>query len=338
MNQFESSDWTKLKNKSIIVVGGGFDGEKSISIKSAKNVFSIIKKYHQNVSFYELNNLYHFIDYLKNHSCDIIYNTLHGNFGEDGGIQSLLSQLNIKYTGENASTSALCFNKLYTKHLFKSYYQNKNQSELIFKTADFIELNMNEEKSLIRKKIINFGFPLFVKPLSGGSSVNVHLIESEKKLNSILPQLLNQSKEKLFIEKAIRGREITVGVFKNCNNNIQVLPITELKTKNQFYNYEAKYTKGLTQMLIPANLVESISKEIKVFAQSFFNLIHARECIRIDMIIEKQQTQSTNIVFLEANTSPGMTDTSDIPKMLEASKVSLNNFCYTNLIHSLELN
>lgn len=235
------------------------------------------------------------------------YNILHGTFGEDGSIQGLLDCLNIKYTGENTLVSSVCMNKVYTKRIWQS-------SKI--PTANFILLkdvfeNINNENN-------NLNFPLILKPISNGSSVGVYLIKTKKEFEEIIKKIEKISD--YFIEPYIKGKEITVGLMRK-DKGIFTFPILGINTKNEIYDYDAKYTAGKTELEVPAKIDKEIEKKVIEICSSAYNILGCEGLCRIDAIIDAKN----KIYLMEVNTQSGMTNTSDIPAMAKSINIKFED-------------
>lgn len=309
----------KFQNKKIAVLYGGISEEREVSLRSGKNVYKALtsfKEIKDNCILIDVKNHYELVEILKKEKVEYCYNILHGSFGEDGSIQGLLDCLNIKYTGENTLVSSVCMNKVYTKRIWQS-------SKV--PTADFILLKdfYNNENN----KIV---FPLISKPISNGSSVGVSLIKTKKEFEEAIKKI-----EKIsgyFIEPYIKGKEITVGLVRE-NNGIFTLPILGINTKNEIYDYDAKYTPGKTELEVPAKIDKKTEKKVIEVCSLAYEVLGCEGLCRIDAIID----ENNKVYLMEVNTQGGMTNTSDIPAMAKSVNIEFEdivlyvlNLCYKN--------
>ena len=226
----------------------------------------------------------------------------------------------IPYSGEGFLASALCFNKVKTKNILDAYFIKTPKYQGLQRPWEVD--NINEILSL--KQI---HFPVVLKPIASGSSLGIAMIKDKDHLRQKLKEL--KAKGQLihyYLEEKIKGREITVGLCLHQHQR-KMLPVVELRPKKEFYNFEAKYTPGMTDMVIPASLSKSLTIELRRIADKLFDIFEVRECVRIDFMIDEQEKP----YLLEINTSPGMTETSDIPKMLQKSGISLEHYLVENL-------
>src|SRR3989339_2255148 len=243
-----------LKKLKIAVLCGGRSRERDVSLRSGKRIYESLKGQGYNVISLDLTD--NLATDLKKNKIDLVYNTLHGKFGEDGSVQGLLELAGIPYTGSKVLASALAMNKLAAKRIFDAANIPPPRYLPIDREAD-----IREEAAKIRRI---FPFPLVIKPVSEGSSFGVTILKNCEELEEVLKKSLQEYKE-LFIEEFIKGKEITVGII-GTGKNIQSLPILELVPKNEFYDFEAKYTSGLTEFIVPARLPEPLYKQAQSIA------------------------------------------------------------------------
>ena len=308
----------KFQNKKIAVLYGGISEEREVSLRSGENVYKALtsfKEIKDNCILIDVKNHYELVEILKKEKVEYCYNILHGSFGEDGSIQGLLDCLNIKYTGENTLVSSVCMNKVYTKRIWQS-------SKV--PTADFILLKdiVNENNKIV--------FPLILKPISNGSSVGVSLIKTKKEFEEAIKKIEEISD--YFIEPYIKGKEITVGLVRE-NNGIFTLPILGINTKNEIYDYDAKYKPGKTELEVPAKIDKKTEKKVIEICSLAYEVLGCEGLCRIDAIID----ENNKVYLMEVNTQGGMTNTSDIPAMAKSVNIEFEdivlyvlNLCYKN--------
>lgn len=300
----------KFQNKKIAVLYGGISEEREVSLRSGQNIYDALTSFSElknNCILIDVKNHYELVEILKKEKIEYCYNILHGTFGEDGSIQGLLDCLNIKYTGENTLVSSVCMNKVYTKRI----WQSSN-----IPTADFILLKDIFEDIHKEKNKINF--PLILKPISNGSSVGVSLIKNKKEFDSAIKKIEKISD--YFIEPYIKGKEITVGLVRE-NKGIYTFPILGINTKNEIYDYDAKYTAGKTELEVPAKIEKDIEKKVIEICSSAYNILGCEGLCRIDAIID----ENDKIYLMEVNTQSGMTNTSDIPAMAKSVNIKFED-------------
>jgi len=279
--------------KKVLILSGGISKERLISLDTGYQVSKELKKNGYKVKISEPdNNLEKNLEIFKP---DVIFNALHGQFGEDGYIQTILDKFKIPYTHSGAIPSSIAMDKEISKKLF---VKNK------IKTPKFFTYSYELTKSNLIKKINKeLKFPVVVKPLNEGSSVNVY-ISGKRDLNKILYKL--QPYKKVLFEEFIAGREIQVAIMGD-----KKLGAIELKPKRKFYDYQAKYsTKAKTQHIIPVNLVKHKLNQILNIAHKAHKIIGCRGVTRSDFKFYKG-----DFYLLELNTQPGMTKLSLVPEI-----------------------
>ena len=286
------------KSHKIIVVAGGWSDEREISLLSGKNVYNCLKSNKYNVKFFNLkkNNIQKILQ-LKP---DIIFNSLHGEYGEDGGLNSLAQKNKINISHSGAITSALCFNK----RLLKKYLKK--------------ELNILSPNEIVEKNQIEY--PVILKPNWGGSSKGICYLNNTKKLKKKINNTQN------LIEEIVYGKELTVTVIEN-NKKIQALGVTEIEFSNKHYDYIAKYTKNKSFHFLPARISKLQYKFLMEISKEIFRVCNCKGIARIDYIMCNKNEQ---IFFLEMNTHPGLTKLSLAPEQANYKGIS-----YLNLLKKI---
>jgi D-alanine-D-alanine ligase len=290
----------QLKNKKIIVLCGWISREREVSLRSGKKIYSALLRKGYDVTLIDP-KMEGWEPVLRG---DIVFIALHGKPGEDGTIQGFLETFNVPYTGSGVLASSLAMNKLISKKMF------------IFSgipTPDYLSMDDFESiDDFISKSMEYIGLPAVVKPVSEGSSIGVSIVKDADSLAPVVKDTVNKF-DRVFIEKYIEGREITIGIIELDGKPV-ALPILELVPRNKFYDYEAKYTAGFTEFIIPARM----DKEKYTLAQELALKAHkALGCTgfsRVDLITDSND----NPYVLEVNTIPGMTELSDLPAMAKA--------------------
>ena len=274
----------------ILIVAGGWSDEREISLLSGKNVFACLKKNNFNVNFLDVkkNNIEQILQYQP----DIIFNSLHGEFGEDGGLNSFAEKNNIAITHSSAITSALCFNKRLLKKFLKS------------------KLNILSPKEV--EDINQIKFPLISKPNWGGSSKGIKFLNSKKELKK---KICNHQ---ILIEEIIYGKELTVTVIED-NNKIKSLGVTEIQFDNKHYDYSAKYKKNMSLHFLPARISKLQYKFLMKISKDIFRACNCKGIARLDYILN---TKNNKFFFLEMNTHPGLTKISLAPEQANYQKFS----------------
>ena len=277
--------------KKILILGGGYSKERLISIRSAKAIIKSINNIYKIKFCDPCHNL---LKTIKNFKPDVIFNALHGRFGEDGYIQSIIETLGLKYTHSGVISSMSAMDKEISKKIF---IRNK------ILTPKYIKLKNNN--NINYKKIKNYlNYPVVIKPINEGSSLDVYICNNKSLLSTKLKKMKNY--KEILIEKFIPGREIQVAIMGK-----KKLGAIELKPKRKFYDYKAKYNSNAkTRHIIPVNLSKKNYKKINQIAFKAHNLLNCRGITRSDFKFYKNK-----FYLLELNTQPGMTNLSLVPEI-----------------------
>ena len=292
--------------KKILILAGGFSKEREISLKTAKGVLNAIKKKYYARICEPNGNL---IKILRSFKPDVVFNALHGRYGEDGYIQSILESEKIKYTHSGVLSSSIAIDKEISKNIF---IKNNILTPKYFK----FRFNTFKKKSeLIKKVKSKLSFPVVIKPFNEGSSVEVYICSEKdffKNLNKLSPY------KEIMIEKYIPGREIQVAIMGN-----KKLGAIELVPKRKFYDYQAKYNaKSKTKHIIPVKINKKMINKVQNIALKAHNTIGCKGVTRSDFKFYKNK-----FYLLEINTQPGMTSLSLVPEIAK-----FNNISFLNLI------
>ncbi|HVN57078.1 MAG TPA: D-alanine--D-alanine ligase [Bacteroidales bacterium] len=320
--------------RNIAIVAGGDSSEFEVSVRSADGVKDALSKLYNtyvimirgtNWFWEDQKGRYFNID--KNNFTlkvgddiirfDAVFIAIHGKPGENGLLQGYFDMLGIKYTTCGVFSSALTFNKQATKAFLKEYGIAMAEAEMIKKGE---EINA---KAILHKT----GLPCFVKPNDSGSSVGVSKIKSESEFLPAVEKAFGES-DTVMIESFMEGREVACGVVKSKNRKL-VLPVTEIISKNEFFDYEAKYTPGRSEEVTPAKMDDKITEEIQRLSSVIYDLLDCRGIVRVDFIVVRNKP-----LFLEINTVPGMTEESLVPQQAKAAGISLTDF-YSMVIEDL---
>jgi D-alanine-D-alanine ligase len=309
--------------KTIAIVAGGDSSEFEVSVKSAVEVGKILSSKYiiylimiRGTNWYweDHKGRYHNID--KNDFSlvtdehrirfDGVFIAIHGTPGENGLLQGYFDMMNIPYTSCGAFCSALTFNKQACKLFLKEYK---------IPMADAILIRKGDNLDLV-KISTQIGLPCFVKPNDSGSSFGVTKVKQKEELLSAIEIAFRESNEVL-IETFMNGREVACGVVKTKNKAF-VFPVTEIISKNEFFDYEAKYTPGKSQEVTPADMQTAVTNEIQRLSLLIYDLLGCNGIVRVDFIVAGEKP-----FFLEINTVPGMTKESLVPKQAEAAGIAL---------------
>ena len=320
--------------KTIALLTGGTTGEWVVSVKSAATIAQNLDptKYDvhkimltENGWFYEPEGSVK-IDVDKNDFSitikgkkiifDGVFIAIHGSPGEDGKLQGYFEMLGIPYTTCNALTSAITMNKGYTKAIVDGIENlNVAKSMQLFKD----NYALDEIKTTLK-------LPLFIKPNNGGSSIGMSKVKSAAELPNALAKAFKEDSQVL-VEEFVDGREFSIGVYKT-KGNIVVLPTTEVKTTNDFFDFDAKYTPGATEEITPGDMSVEEKSRVEQIVTEVYQKLNCRGIVRIDYFLE---AETNNFYFIEINTIPGQTGTSFIPQQVAAAGMKLQDF-YTQIL------
>lgn len=307
-----------MKQK-IAVVGGSFSSESDISKNSALQVCGMIDKNQYDVYPVFISrgewtvqtaegeipidkSDFSFMYNNKKVKFDCVYNSIHGTPGEDGKMPAYWELVGIPYTSCGVFAGSLTFNKYATKTFLRSFG---------IKTADAVLLRPND-KIDVAAIIEKVGLPCFVKPNNGGSSFGVSKVKTDDAMIPAIKKAFEEDTE-VIIERFVKGIEVSVGVYE-VSNGVHVLPITEIQTENEFFDYQAKYEEGHSREITPAELPEKITAVCKETTGKIYKYLNCFGICRVDFII----SQNGDMNFLEINTNPGMSKASIVPKQMRA--------------------
>ena len=299
----------KFANKKIGVLMGGRSGERKISLRSGKNVLAALKR--QGLKAVGIDVGPDVARKLISQKIEVAFVILHGKYGEDGTIQGLLEMMNIPFTGSGVLASALAMHKGYSKKIFK---------EEGIPTPEFLWVKSGDdlEKAAYQAQD-ELGLPLIIKPLEEGSSIGVAIVKNYQDAVAGFIKLHRKYGE-LIAERFIPGMNITVGIL-GSGQRARALPILELIPKNEFYDFKAKYTKGMTEFIIPARLPGSLYRKAQETALAAHHVLGCNGWSRVDAIVDRAGTP----FILEVNTLPGMTDLSDLPAEAKVEGMSYDD-------------
>ncbi len=302
----------------IAIVAGGDSGEYGISIKSGKQVELYIDRdkfcpflvefrgknwnYRIGLKKFPINkNDFSLTIGKRKIRFDAVFDAIHGTPGENGKLQGYLDMLGIPYTSCNLTTSALTFNKSFCKDVVASFGILTAKSMHLFKGGNLDEKLILDQLSL----------PVFVKPNNGGSSVGMSKVSHEKELAPALAKAFHEDPE-ILIEEFIRGRELTCGVFRS-EGMIITFPVAEIIPKKEYFDYEAKYIKGMAEEVIPAKISTRETDRCQNISRLLYEKLNCKGVVRFDYIFN-----GNDFYFLEVNTVPGLTEASIVPNMVRA--------------------
>ncbi|MFM6944455.1 MAG: D-alanine--D-alanine ligase [Bacteroidota bacterium] len=321
--------------KNIALLAGGYSGEYEISIKTAitianhldPNLYQVYKIIVTKDSWLYTTNDGQEITIDKNDftllvnneqiKFDAVFIAIHGTPGEDGKIQGYLDMLAIPYTTCSAIVSAVTFNKSYCNKVVKAL-----DKVAIANSVHLIKGNRFSVGTILEQ----LKLPVFVKPNECGSSIGISKVKTVEQLLPAIDKAFSEDNQVL-IEEFIAGRELTIGVYM-INNDLRVLPATEIKSQNEFFDYEAKYTTGKTNEITPAPIPDDVKNQLERKATQVYQHLNCRGVVRMDFILQDKTNQ---LYFLEVNTMPGQSENSIIPQQVRAAGMDLGKF-YSDLI------
>lgn len=306
------------KDAKIAVLAGGMSSEAEVSMRSGKGCFEALKRLgFSNAELVIVDK--NIAETLKNGNYDYAYNALHGKYGEDGCIQGLLEILQIPYTGCGVMASSLCMNKEYTKRMLA-----------VDKDIPLIKSVFVRKGDDVREMTKDLKYPLITKPVCEGSSFGMAKVNTPEELEKAYNEAAKFNDDVL-IEEYLVGVGCTVGVLED-NGKPFATEILELRPKNEWYDYEAKYTKGMTEFILPAEISDEMTKKVKEISVRAFEITGCSGVSRVDFLIVD------NIPYvLEINTSPGMTETSDLPAQAAAMGIDYDRLVLA-ILNSAGLN
>ena len=289
-------------SKKILVVMGGFSAEGDVSLVTGKGVAVALQKCGYEVVTHDLQNGFDLVAVLQKEKPDAVFNALHGNFGEDGEVQGLLDILQIPYTHSGLKTSALGMDKNLTKQV---------AAEKGIKIAPSLKTTFKKFKYGVSE----ISMPYVVKPVSDGSSVGVFIVKTEADKEKVF---FEDEDREILVEKYIDGQELTVAVL-----NGKALGVTEMRPKVDFYDYKAKYTDGMTQHILPAEIPQEAYHTAEKYAEILHEALGCNTVSRSDFRYNPQD----GVVLLEINTNPGMTPLSLVPEQAKFAGISYEQLC-----------
>ena len=305
------------KDAKIAVLCGGMSSEREVSLRSGKNCLGALHRLgYKNAEIVDVSP--NVMNDLK--GFEYAYNTLHGKYGEDGCIQGVLEIMKIPYTGCGVMASAICMNKEYTKKVLST---NKNipliKSAFVRKGEDLM------------KAVEELKYPLITKPVSEGSSFGMTKVNKPEELQAAYEEAIKYNDDVL-IEEFIDGFFITVGVLEK-DGKAFATEILEIRTKTEWYDFDAKYTKGLSEFIVPATGLSKEATELtKKIAVEAHETAGCSGVSRVDFMVKDDKPY-----FLEINTNPGMTDTSDLPAQAKVCGIDYDNLVLM-ILNSVGLN
>jgi len=308
-----------MKKMTIALLSGGISSERDVSIASGNQVYEALDREKYDIVRYDpKSDLPRLIEDAPKIDAALII--LHGPFGEDGTVQGLLDLLKIPYQGAGVLGSAIGMNKIASKQLYEKSGL-RIPADMVFKRNDVLDPDDCADR---------LGLPLVVKPVGSGSSVGISIVKSTDALKDAMDKAFVEDDE-ILVETFIKGIELTGGVIGN--ETLQALPIIEIipDDSHEFFDYDAKYTAGVTQEICPARIDDAMTEKAQACAKKAHRAIFCKGYSRTDMILMDEE-----IYVLETNTIPGMTPTSLLPQAAEAAGISFSELLDRLIELSLE--
>ena len=318
----------KLQKRTIAIVCGGDSSEHDVSLRSAQGIYSFIDKERYNVYVVDVRgtdwhvelpdgttsriNMNDFSFRQDDKTCffDYAYITIHGTPGENGILQGYFDLIGMPYSTSNVLVEAMTFDKFVLNNYLRGFG---------VRVAESVLVRRDQVQQLNKRQVIDtIGLPCFVKPANDGSSFGVSKVTKADQLAAALRVAMMESDE-VMIEAFLEGTEITVGCYKTKEKQV-VFPVTEVVTKNEFFDYDAKYN-GQVEEITPARIPAEQAERAQQLTSAIYDILHCNGIIRIDYIISPQG----DITMLEINTTPGMTATSFIPQQVRAAGLDMRD-------------
>jgi len=294
---------TRKNYGKIGILAGGPSSEREISLRSGKSVHDALVREGVDAIFLDVRS--DVCDIIKRNNIDVVFIALHGRFGEDGTVQKMLDGLGIPYTGSGAEASKAAMDKIATKKIFMDS-GIPTPRYTVFENGGY---DIKDADAL--------GLPIVIKPQLEGSSIGLSVVREKGSLKEALEKAFVYG-EKALAEEYIEGRELTVGLLDDAP-----LPVIEIVTKANIYDYKAKYSDPETQYLVPAPIDEKTSGRVQELGRRAHAALGCRCFSRVDMMM----SGSGDIFVLEANTIPGMTERSLLPKAAGATGLGFGQLC-----------
>jgi len=292
------------KPQKVAVLMGGRSSEREISIKTGKQISQALRGEGYEVK--EIDPAGALVKDLKDFQPDVVFIALHGKYGEDGTIQGLLELLGFPYTGPGVLSSALCMDKVIAKKVM--CYEG-------IPTPSFQVITEQLDDGAMENLIKELGLPLVVKPSKQGSAIGVSIVRKTGELEKALTEALKYD-QAVLVEEYIDGTELTAAVLGT--KNPRVLPLIEIVSETEFYDFTAKYSPGMSHHIIPARISPEAARKVEELALRTYRAMDCRQLSRVDFMLNSEGEP----FVLETNTIPGMTETSLFPESAKAAGIS----------------
>lgn len=317
----KSLEAISMQRKKIGVVMGGPSAEREVSLNTGKAIVAALQEKNYNVVGIDLDPS-RFVEQLRENEIEVVFNAIHGLFGEDGRMQGALELLGIPYTGSGVLSSAMAMDKGISKRLFASAHIPTPRYQLL-------KRDHGMGPDVLQSILDDFEPPFVVKPSTQGSTIGLTIVQETAELPSALEKAFSYDTEVL-VEEFIDGSELTVGILGG--KTPEALPVIEIVPYSGVYDYHAKYTKGATEYFVPARIDAETTRQTKNVAVEAFKILGCAGIARVDVRLDP----SNHPYVLEVNTIPGMTATSLVPKAAAAAGISFPDLCERILLMTLE--
>ncbi|MBO4768099.1 MAG: D-alanine--D-alanine ligase [Bacteroidales bacterium] len=310
------------KNIRVLVVCGGISTEREVSLRSGMAIFTALKsRNYRNAELFDLtaDNMGEILEKRP----DIVFLGLHGKGGEDGTIQGMLDLAGIPYTGPGVACSAVCMNKIFTKRVLRDAGLPTSPFHVMRRDECF---DIEQVTNVLREKV---GFPMVLKSPCQGSSIGVVIVHKEEDIPAALEEVFRYG-DHLLAEQFLDGTEVTLPVLGN--DEPMALPIIEITSEREFYDYTAKYTSGLCHHILPARISEGDARTVAEIGRRAYRVLECRGLSRVDFIIDRERGP----MIIEVNTLPGMTDMSLFPDAARAVGMSYEDLVEKILEYGLK--
>lgn len=316
----------------IAIVCGGDSSEHDVSLRSAQGIYSFIDKRKYEVHIVELRhtdwrvvlkdgstasvdlNDFSYMEGDKRRYFDYAYITIHGTPGENGILQGYFDLVGIPYSTGSVLVEALTFDKFALIQYLRSFG---------VRVADSLLIRRDQEDNIVESEIVSrIGMPCFVKPSTNGSSFGISKVKNFDQLAPALRNAMMES-DSVMVEQYLKGVEITVGCYKTRTKSV-VFPITEIVSKNEFFDYDAKYN-GSVDEITPARIAKETAERAQQLTSAIYDILHCNGIIRIDYIITSGEDGKDKINLIEINTTPGMTEASLVPQQIRAAGLNISD-------------
>jgi D-alanine-D-alanine ligase len=322
----------KQQKRTIAIVCGGDSSEHDVSLRSAQGLYSFFDKERYDVYIVDMKgtdwqvqladgtttpidmNDFSFREQGRLRLFDYAYITIHGTPGENGILQGYFDLIHMPYSTSGVLVEAMTFDKFVLNQYLRGYG---------VRVAESVLVRRDQVQQLNKKQVIDtVGMPCFVKPANDGSSFGVSKVNKPDQMDAAIRVAMMESDE-VMIEQYLDGTEITVGCYKTKDKSV-VFPVTEVVTKNEFFDYDAKYN-GQVEEITPARIPEDTARRAQELTSAIYDILHCNGIIRIDYIITRGDDGQDKINMLEINTTPGMTATSFIPQQVRAAGLNISD-------------